>query len=171
MITYTVQGLSPSSDAVFHNGQLYEANVTNDGGVPIAALFNARAESGQNYRIIGGGIPGKIYFDVVGDTPNSVVYNDGVQDLLVWSRRSRSRAAPRMSPGSPPRTSAGYLLKALQKHPRLKPPPRSSRRRPSSSPNRSWLSQGSMQPPAAVADCSVTYGRSRNRREPSDGSR
>ena len=82
MITYTVQGLNPSSDAVFHNGRLYEANVTNDGGVPIAALFNARAESGQIYLIIGGGIPGKIYFDVVGDTPNSVVYNDGVQDLM-----------------------------------------------------------------------------------------
>jgi hypothetical protein len=63
---------------------LYEADVTSDGGVPMAALFNARAESGQNYRIIGGGIPGKIYFDVVGDTPNSVVYNDGAQDLLVW---------------------------------------------------------------------------------------
>ena len=84
LITYTVQGLRPSSDAVFHNGRLYEAMVTNDGGVPIAALFNARAESGQNYRIVGGGIPGKIYFDVVGDTPNSVVYNDGVQDLLTW---------------------------------------------------------------------------------------
>ena len=95
MITYTVQGLRPSSDAVFHNGRLYEANVTNDGGVPIAALFNARAESGQNYRIIGGGIPGKIYFDVVGDTPNSVVYNDGVQDLLVWvSPRPISSGAP-----------------------------------------------------------------------------
>lgn len=84
MITYTVQGLRPSSDAVFHNGRLYEATVTNDGGVPIAALFNARAESGQSYRIVGGAIPGKIYFDVVGDTPNSVVYNDGVQDLMVW---------------------------------------------------------------------------------------
>jgi uncharacterized protein DUF1942 len=83
-ITYTVEGLRPSSDAVFHNGRLYEANVTSEGGAPIAALFNARAESGENYRIIGGGIPGKIYFDVVGDTPNSVVYNDGVQDLLVW---------------------------------------------------------------------------------------
>ena len=95
MITYTVQGLRPSSDAVFHNGRLYEANVTNDGGVPLAALFNARAESGQNYRIIGGGIPGKIYFDVVGDTPNSVVYNDGVQDLLVWvSPRPISSGAP-----------------------------------------------------------------------------
>jgi hypothetical protein len=98
MITYTVQGLRPSSDAVFHNGRLYEANVTNDGGVPIAALFNARAQSGQNYRIIGGGIPGKIYFDVVGDTPNSVVYNDGVQDLLVWvSPKPISSGAPDVS--------------------------------------------------------------------------
>jgi hypothetical protein len=95
MITYTVQGLRKSSDAVPHSGRLYEATVTNDGGVPIAALFNARAESGQNYRIIGGGIPGKIYFDVVGDTPNSVVYNDGVQDLLVWvSPKPISSGAP-----------------------------------------------------------------------------
>src|ERR1700754_4420648 len=84
MITYTEQGLRPSSDAIPHNGRLYESMVTNDGGVPLAALFNARAQSGQNYRIIGGGIPGKIYFDVVGDTPNSVVYNDGVQDLMAW---------------------------------------------------------------------------------------
>src|SRR3954465_8911288 len=84
MITYTVQGLRPSSDAVFHNGRLYEASVTNDGGVPIAPMFNARAESGANYRVIGGGIPGKLYFDVVGDVPNSVVYNDGGQDLLAW---------------------------------------------------------------------------------------
>jgi hypothetical protein len=95
MITYTVHGLSPSSDAVFHTGRLYAANVTYDGGIPIAALFNARAESGQLYRIIGGGIPGKIYFDVVGDTPNSVVYNDGVQDLLVWvSPKPISSGAP-----------------------------------------------------------------------------
>ena len=85
MITYTVKGLRPSSDAVFHNGRLYEANVTNDGGVPIAALFNARAESGQLYRIIGGGIPGKIYFDVTGAQPNQVVYNDGMQDVLLWT--------------------------------------------------------------------------------------
>jgi hypothetical protein len=84
MITYTVHGLTPSSDAVPHNGQLYEAPVTVEGGIPIAPLFNARAESGANYRVIGGGAPGKLYFDVVGDTPNSVVYNDGVQDLLTW---------------------------------------------------------------------------------------
>jgi hypothetical protein len=95
MITYTVQGLKRSSDPVFHNGRLYEATVNVDGGIPIAALFNARAESGQNYRVIGGGLPGKLYFDVVGDTPNSVVYNDGVQDLLVWvSPKPISSGAP-----------------------------------------------------------------------------
>ena len=58
-------------------------------------MFNARAEHGANYRVIadagvGGAVPpggssiGKLYFDVVGDVPNSVVYNDGVRDLLAW---------------------------------------------------------------------------------------
>jgi Domain of unknown function (DUF1942) len=97
MIGYTVTGLSPSSDAVFHNGQLYAATVTVEGlggwATPLVPLFNARAESGQNYRVIGGGVAaappggqttGKLYFDVVGDVPNSVVYNDGTQDLLAW---------------------------------------------------------------------------------------
>jgi hypothetical protein len=97
MIGYTVTGLNPSSDAVPHNGQLYEATVTVEGlggwATPLVPMFNARAESGDNYRVIGGGAPaappggsttGKLYFDVVGDVPNSVVYNDGTQDLLVW---------------------------------------------------------------------------------------
>jgi hypothetical protein len=97
LIGYTVTGLSPSSDPVPHNGQLYEAPVVVDAfGVwanPVIPMFNARAESGQNYRVIGGGVPaappggqttGKLYFDVVGDVPNSVVYNDGGQDLLGW---------------------------------------------------------------------------------------
>jgi len=97
MIGYTVMGLSPSSDAVPHNGRLYAATVTVEGlggwATPLVPLFNARAESGQNYRVIGGGVDaappggqttGTLYFDVVGDKPNSVVYNDGVQDLLVW---------------------------------------------------------------------------------------
>jgi uncharacterized protein DUF1942 len=83
-ITYTVDGLNPSSDPVPHVGQLYEAGVTAEGGAPMVPMFNARAESGANYRVIGGTIPGKLYFDVVGDVPNSVVYNDGVQDLLTW---------------------------------------------------------------------------------------
>jgi hypothetical protein len=97
MIGYRVNGLSPSSDAVPHNGDLYAATVTVEGlggwATPLVPLFNARAESGANYRVIGGGVApappggsttGTLYFDVVGDVPNSVVYNDGVQDLLVW---------------------------------------------------------------------------------------
>jgi hypothetical protein len=97
MIGYAVTALSPSSDAVPHNGQLYAATVTVEGlagwATPLVPLFNARAESGQNYQVIGGGVAaappggqttGKLYFDVVGDVPNSVVYNDGTQDLLVW---------------------------------------------------------------------------------------
>ena len=111
MIGYTVMGLSPNSDAVPHNGQLYAATVTVEGlggwATPLVPLFNARAESGQNYRVIGGDIPpappggpttGTLYFDVVGDPPNSVVYNDGVQDLLVWvpgpSRADTRSGAP-----------------------------------------------------------------------------
>ncbi|MCT7366899.1 MPT63 family protein [Mycolicibacterium llatzerense] len=100
-IGYTVKGLKPSSDPVPHNGQLYSATVTVEGlggwANPIVGFFNARAESGANYRVIGGGVgsappggttTGKLYFDVVGDVPNSVVYNDGMQDLLVWVPRS-----------------------------------------------------------------------------------
>jgi hypothetical protein len=83
MIGYTVNGLNPSSDAVPHNGQLYAATVTVEGlggwATPLVPLFNARAESGQNYPVIAGeslgaaGWPttGNLYFDVVGDVPNS----------------------------------------------------------------------------------------------------
>jgi len=98
LIGYTVEGLNPSSDPVPHNGQLYEAPVTVNafGGwaTPVVVMFNARAEDGANYRVLpesglgaappGGTSSGKLYFDVVGPVPNSVVYNDGVQDLLVW---------------------------------------------------------------------------------------
>jgi hypothetical protein len=105
-VGYTAAGLSPSTDTVPYpvSGQLYESMVTVDavqGWVtPLVPFFNARAESGQNYRVIanvwtpeglsgatlppGGSSSGKVYFDVVGDVPNSVVFNDGVQDLLAW---------------------------------------------------------------------------------------
>lgn len=104
-IGYTVDGLSPSTDMVPYpvNGQLYEARVTVDGVAgwvnPVIANFNARALSGDNYRVLtvvtpdglspapvppGGQSSGKLYFDVVGDVPNSVVYNDGFTDLLAW---------------------------------------------------------------------------------------
>jgi Domain of unknown function (DUF1942) len=130
MIGYTVKGLSPSSDAVPHNGQLYAATVTVEGlggwATPLVPLFNARAESGQNYRVIGGDLgaappggssTGTLYFDVVGDAPNSVVYNDGVQDLMVWvpgAPEGVYLVAPQTAQESPPRSSAVHLLKAAK---------------------------------------------------------
>jgi uncharacterized protein DUF1942 len=123
MIGYTVTGLNPSSDAVPHNGQLYAATVTVDapGGwaTPIVPMFNARAESGDNYRVIanapggpaaaapGGSSNGTLYFDVVGDVPNSVVYNDGTQDLLVWVPGQPEGGVPGAGGGSGPPDSAG----------------------------------------------------------------
>ena len=99
LIGYTVRDLSPSSDPVPHNGQLYEATVTVEAfgswATPIVPMFNARAENSAMYRVltdagVGGAVPpggsttGKFYFDVVGDVPNSVVYNDGVRDVFAW---------------------------------------------------------------------------------------
>ncbi len=64
--------------------------------VPAPALFNARAENGDNYRSLanvaslggpvgqGGSSTGKVYFDVVASTPNSVVFNNGFEDILGW---------------------------------------------------------------------------------------
>jgi hypothetical protein len=98
MIGYTVNDLVPSSDPVPHNGRLYAATLVVDAmGVwanPVIPMFNARAEDGSNYRIIanagpesappGGSSTGTLYFDVVGPEPNSVVFNDGGQDILAW---------------------------------------------------------------------------------------
>jgi len=103
VIGYTVTGLMPSVDVVPYPvaGRLYEAPVTAEAlqgtVIPVVPNFNARAESGANYRVLanvsslsgaplgqGGSTTGKIYFDVVGDVPNSVVYNDGSHDILGW---------------------------------------------------------------------------------------
>jgi hypothetical protein len=104
LIGYTVTSITPSADPIPVAGRLYEATVTAEavaGTVtPVIPNFNARAESGANYRVLagvftpqglsgatllqGGRNTGKLYFDVVGDLPNSVVYNDGSHDILGW---------------------------------------------------------------------------------------
>ena len=62
-------------------------------GHSVDPVVQRPGRDGQSYPVIGGGVApappggqttGKLYFGVVGDVPNSVVYNDGVQDLLVW---------------------------------------------------------------------------------------
>jgi hypothetical protein len=105
---YTVSNLQPANVTIpgyTPQGQLYQANVTaqaNSGAVtPVVADFNARAASGQQYRVIdtvpvpnglspapilqGNQSTGTLYFDVTGAQPNQVVYNDGTQDVLLWT--------------------------------------------------------------------------------------
>lgn len=119
---YTVNFLAPSLDAGTIDypvqGQLYQASVVVEalkGTVtPLLPLFNARAANGDTYRMLAapswGGVSGvtlaqgqkssgRIYFDVTGDIPNSVVYNNGDEDLLIWVGEAMPVAAP---PAPPP---------------------------------------------------------------------
>lgn len=119
---YTVNYLAPSLDADTINypveGRLYQASVVVQalkGTVtPLLPMFNARAANGDTYRMLAapswGGVAGltlaegqkssgRIYFDVTGETPNSVVYNNGAEDLLIWVGEAMPEAAP---PAPPP---------------------------------------------------------------------
>jgi Domain of unknown function (DUF1942) len=113
---WTITDLKPSTDVIPYQpiGTLWEATATDEAiqgaATPIVSNLNARAKSGQTYRALFGvatpqGVnpatlgqgqetTGKVYFDVTGDKPESVVYNAGGQDLLVWVQ----------PPPSPPRT-------------------------------------------------------------------
>nr|WP_322791046.1 DUF1942 domain-containing protein [Mycolicibacterium poriferae] len=86
---------------------------------PIVSDLNARARNGDTYRTLflvatpqgvnpaalaqGQQTSGKIYFDVTGAQPDSVVYNDGGRDLAVWLTRRphRQPAAGGRLPGNP----------------------------------------------------------------------
>lgn len=109
--TYTVSNLGPANVVIpgyQPEGKLYQADVTAraDRGTvtPLVTDFNARAANSNTYRVINtaptpGGINpgplaqgaaanGKIYFDVTGPPPDGVVYNDGVQDVLIWTSKT-----------------------------------------------------------------------------------
>jgi hypothetical protein len=103
---WTVTDLRPSSDVIPYpvQGRLWEASATDTaikGSVtPIIPDMNARAANGDGYRVIwnvalekginpstlaeGARTSGKLYFDVTATNPNSVVYNNNAQDLLIW---------------------------------------------------------------------------------------
>ena len=88
-IGYTVFALKPSTAPVPHNGKLYSATLMIDGfggnTDPMIGRFGARTEDGIFYPAIGGASNGSmLFFDVVGPVPNSVVWNDGVRDILAW---------------------------------------------------------------------------------------
>jgi hypothetical protein len=83
-------------------------------GPPVVSNLNARSQSGQTYRALvqvptdQGVNPatlvqcekttGKLYFDVTGDNPDSVVDNAAGQDLLTWVQPGRNPVDARSSP-------------------------------------------------------------------------
>lgn len=103
---WTISDLKPSTDVIPHqvNGMLWEATATDEAiqgsATPIVSNLNARAADGQTYRVLfGAATPqgvnpstlgqgqkttGKVYFDVTGSDPDTVVYNAGGQDRLIW---------------------------------------------------------------------------------------
>ena len=129
---WTVSDLRTSTDAIPYQvrGTLWEATATDEAlegaVIPIVSNLNARAEDGQTYRALfqvaspeginpatlapGQQTTGKVYFDVTGESPDSVVYNAGGRDLIVWVQPEPSRgqaespAAP--APARSPATSA-----------------------------------------------------------------
>jgi len=114
--SWIITDLGPSSDVIPYvpQGTLWEATATNEavqGSIqPIVSNLNARSADGENYRVLFGvatsqGVnpaalaqgektSGKLYFDVTGADPDSVVYNAGGQDLVIWA------PAPPASPAS-----------------------------------------------------------------------
>jgi hypothetical protein len=122
---YTVGNLQPASVTIpgyMPKGQLWQAqvNVRADSGIvtPVVSNFNARTGDNQTYRVIstsptpdglspapinqGGQASGQVYFDVTGAPPTSVVYNDGVQDVLVWTANTAPNAVAGQAPGQLP---------------------------------------------------------------------
>lgn len=124
---WTINDLKPSTDAIPYpvQGTLWEATATDEAihgsATPIVSNLNARAADGQNYRVLfqvatpqgvnpatlaqGQKTTGKVYFDVTGEKPTSVVYNTGGQDLLTWAESAAP--APRQGPSrqAPARTA------------------------------------------------------------------
>jgi hypothetical protein len=127
MVTnYTVSNLQPSNVIIpgfTPKGTLYSADVVarSDGGLvtPQVRDFSARGPNGQTYKLVdkvevpnglnpapiaqGSESTGTLYFDVTGAPPNGVAYNDGLQDILLWTSNVPGNPAPGTpsAPGSP----------------------------------------------------------------------
>lgn len=129
--TYTVSNLRPSNIAIpgyTPEGTLYQAEITarSDAGTvtPMVKNFSARGPNGQTYELVddvqvpnglnpspipqGQESTGTLYFDVTGAPANGVVYNDGLQDILIWTSNMPGSATPSEPsssnpvPGAPP---------------------------------------------------------------------
>lgn len=127
--SWTVTGLRPSSDVIPYpvQGRLWEATATGTaiaGDVqPVVSNFNARANNGDTYRVLfevatpqgvnpavlapGQQTSGRLYFDVTGADPDSVVYNSLGTDLLLWVQPPPTTPGSGWTPGAPATTPAG----------------------------------------------------------------
>lgn len=137
MVTaYTVSNLQPSNVSIpgyTPKGTLYQADITakSDSGTvtPMVRDFSARGPNGQKYDLIdnpavpnglnpaaipqGSESTGTLYFDATGAPPNGVVYNDGLQDILIWTSNMPGASQPGAPtptysspvPGAPPSPS------------------------------------------------------------------
>ncbi len=136
MVTsYTVSNLQASSLTIpgfTPKGTLYQADITarSDSGIvtPMVRDFSARGPNGQTYKLIdkvevpnglnpapipqGSESTGTLYFDVTGAPPNGVVYNDGLQDILMWTSNVPMAPAPG-APGASPAPSTSPAPGAL----------------------------------------------------------
>jgi hypothetical protein len=112
-IGYVVDDFGPSNDPVPHRGKLFAANLWVDGfgtnTSPMIERFGARTEKGVFYPAIQGASNLKrLYFDVTGPEPNSVVWNDGIRDILAWVpgdvplERFWDKPSPPPPPSGPP---------------------------------------------------------------------
>lgn len=103
---WTVEDLKPSTDVIPWpvHGRLWEATATDKAlrgcPMPVISDMNARAADGQTYQELAlvatpqainprticapDQSTGKLYFDVIGQPPDSVVYNAGGENLLIW---------------------------------------------------------------------------------------
>jgi hypothetical protein len=118
-------------------GTLWEATATDEAiqgsAIPIVSNLNARASDGQLYcALFGVATPqgvnpaalnqgqktsGKVYFDVTGASPNSVVYNAGGQDLLAWLQSASSPSQAGTQWTSTPRSQTTATPAGMQATP------------------------------------------------------
>lgn len=125
---WTITDLKTSTDAIPYQvqGTLWEATATDEAiegaATPIVSNLNARTSDGQTYRALfqvptpegvnpatlapGETTTGKVYFDVTGAEPESVVYNGGGSDLIVWEEAQPSSNEAQV-PASTPSGASG----------------------------------------------------------------
>jgi hypothetical protein len=192
---WTISDLRPSSDAIPYPvaGRLYEATATLEAGqggaTPIVSNFNARSTGGDTYRALysvptpqgvnpstlppGGKSTGKIYFDVTGANPNSVVYNDTVQDLLIWTGGAAAPAASAPAPAAAPGPAAPAAAAPAPATPApapATPAPTTAAPTPASTPAASSSMPSGNQPAGATGQSSASAGSMPSGTSPAGGS-